>query len=70
MSPSFSRKDEKLDRTRDSSENRAWDQFNKTFTRVIYKGSHCFRACLREGGGPQVGVVTCGRSPHLTYKRD
>ena len=32
--------------------------------------SHCFRACLREGGGPQVGVVTCGGLPHLTCKRD
>ena len=24
------------------------------------------RACLHEGGGPQVGEVTCGRLPHLT----
>ena len=28
------------------------------------------RACLHEGGGPQVGEVTCGGSPHLTCKRD
>ena len=28
------------------------------------------RACLHEGGGPQVGEVTCGRLPHLTCKRD
>ena len=28
------------------------------------------RACLREGGGPQVGEVTCGGLPHLTCKRD
>ena len=28
------------------------------------------RAGLREGGGPQVGEVTCGGSPHLTCKRD
>ena len=28
------------------------------------------RACLHEGGGPQVGVVACGGSPHLTCKRD
>ena len=27
-------------------------------------------ACLHEGGGPQVGVVTCGGLPHLTCKRD
>ena len=29
-----------------------------------------FRACLHEGGGPQVGEVTCGGLPHLTCKRD
>ena len=28
------------------------------------------KACLHEGGGPQVGEVTCGGSPHLTCKRD
>ena len=28
------------------------------------------RACLHEGGGPQVGEVTCGGLPHLTCKRD
>ena len=28
------------------------------------------RACLHEGGGPQVGEVTCGELPHLTCKRD
>ena len=28
------------------------------------------RACLHEGGGPQVGEVTRGKLPHLTYKRD
>ena len=28
------------------------------------------RACLQEGRGPQVGEVTCGKSPHLTCKRD
>ena len=26
------------------------------------------RACLREGGGPQVGEVTRGGLPHLTCK--
>ena len=25
-------------------------------------------ACLYGGGGPQIGEVTCGRSPHLTCK--
>ena len=24
------------------------------------------RACLHGGGGPQVGEVTCGESPHLS----
>ena len=28
------------------------------------------RACLREGGGSQVGEITYGRSPNLTYKFD
>ena len=28
------------------------------------------RACLHEGGGSQVGEVTCGGLPHLTSKRD
>ena len=29
-----------------------------------------FRACLHGGGGPQIGEVTCGGSPHLSCKRD
>ena len=29
-----------------------------------------FWACLHEGGGPQVGEVTCGGLPLLTCKRD
>ena len=29
-----------------------------------------FGACLHEGGGPQIGDVTCGGSPQLSYKRD
>ena len=28
------------------------------------------RACLHGGGGPQIGEVTCGGSPHLPCKRD
>ena len=28
------------------------------------------RTCLHEGGGPQVGEVTRGGSPHLTCKHD
>ena len=27
------------------------------------------RACLHGGGGPQIGEVTCGWSPHLSWKR-
>ena len=34
------------------------------------KRAHYLRACLHEGGGPQVGEVTCGGLPHLTCKRD
>ena len=32
----------------------------------------CFllRAFLHGGGGPQVGEVSCGGSPHLSSKRD
>ena len=29
-----------------------------------------FRACLQGAGGPQIGGVTCGGSPHLSCKRD
>ena len=32
--------------------------------------SPLLRACLHGDGGPQVGEVTCGGSPHLTCKRD
>ena len=28
------------------------------------------RACLHRGGGPQIGEVTCGGSPHLSCKLD
>ena len=34
------------------------------------KDSLTFRACLHEGGGPQVGVVTCGGLSHRTCKHD
>ena len=29
-----------------------------------------FRACLHEGGGPQIGEVICGGSPQLSCERD
>ena len=28
------------------------------------------RACFLGGGGPQIGEVKCGASPHLSCKRD
>ena len=28
------------------------------------------KACLHGGGGPQIGEITCGRSPQLSCKRD
>ena len=31
---------------------------------------YCLRACLHGGGGLQIGEVTCGGSPHLSYKRE
>ena len=37
---------------------------------ILTLESTSFRACLHEGGGPQVGEVTCGGSPHLSCKRD
>ena len=36
----------------------------------LRSGIERLRACLHEGGGPQVGEVTCAGSPHLTCKRD
>ena len=32
--------------------------------------SNNIRACLHGGGGPQIGEVTCGGSPHLSCKHD
>ena len=37
---------------------------------VFVPAQELFRACLHEGGGPQVGEVICGGLPHLTCKRD
>ena len=28
------------------------------------------KGCLHRGGGPQIGEITCGGSPHLSCKRD
>ena len=32
--------------------------------------SNRLRACLHDGGGPQIGEVTCSGLPHLSCKRD
>ena len=41
---------------------------------ILFKKVHDIhqgiRACLHGGGGPPIGEVTCGGSPHLTCKRD
>ena len=34
------------------------------------KKANRLRACSHGGGGPQIGEVTCGGSPHLSCKRD
>ena len=39
-----------------------------TFSRHLY--GLWLRACLHRGGGPQIGEVTGGGSPHLSCKRD
>ena len=39
------------------------------FSNLVYSRVR-IRACLHEGGGPQVGEVTCGWLHHLTCKRD
>ena len=40
------------------------------FGRLVSPASWDLRGCLRGGGGPHIGEVTCGRSPHLSCKRD
>ena len=34
------------------------------------RNSKEIKACLHGDGGPQAGEVTCGGSPHLSFKRD
>ena len=47
--------------------------FSHEVTAAILKNIWCpirlLRACL-QGGGAQIGGVTCGGSPHLSCKRD
>ena len=37
---------------------------------ILKLESTSFRACLHEGGGPQLGEVTCSGLPHMSCKRD
>ena len=54
------------------------DKYSTRYSRSVDDQEECvskyetrgLRACLHEGGGPQIGEVTCGKSPHLTCKRD
>ena len=47
---------------------------NRNFQKLLVYGKtnklSRLRACLHEGGGPQVREVTCGGLPHFTCKRD
>ena len=45
-------------------------EFELGFVSISHFPIPHFRACLHGGGGPQVGEVTCGRSPHLSCKCD
>ena len=47
-------------------------QYEMNFLIGLFVIFPCFllRACFHGGGGPQVGEVTCGGSPHLSCKRD
>ena len=47
-----------------------WSQVIKEEKEEPEKQFYRLRACLHEGGWPQVGEVTCGGLPHLTCKRD
>ena len=36
----------------------------------LFRRRSCFRTCLQGGGGPQIGEVTFGGSPHASLKRN
>ena len=38
--------------------------------RSLVRALPSLRVCLHGCGGPQIGEVTCGGSPHLLFKRD
>ena len=49
---------------------RNWSTFCGTLIKPYETHNKPFRVCLHEGGGPQVGEVTCGGLPHLSCKCD
>ena len=44
--------------------------YNVFVITIAQVSSQAVRACLQGGGGPQIGEVTCGGSPHLSCKCD
>ena len=45
-------------------------QYSTVLAKVVHDLTTRLRTCLHGGGGPQIGEVTCGGSPHLSCKRD
>ena len=54
----------------DLSANQSVHVLSQLFINVVISCAAVFRACLHGGGGSQLGGVTCGGSPLLSYKRD
>ena len=47
-----------------------WKVSGKVWSRIRKESIGFIRTCLHGGGGPQVGEVKYGGSPHLSCKRD
>ena len=45
-------------------------QYSTILAKVVHDFTTRLKACLHGSGGPQIGEVTCGGSPHLLCKRD
>ena len=45
-------------------------QYSTVLAKIVHDLTTRLKACLHGGGGPQLGEVTCGGSPHLSCKRD
>ena len=45
-------------------------QYSTVLAKIGHDLTTRLKACLHGGGGPQLGEVTCGGSPHLSCKRD